>query len=85
VFATAFNAVLARWSEQSSFLLNVPLFDRHDDQQSIDQVIADFSTLLLVACEDAPQLPFAEGARRYQRDLHATIDHAAFPALEVLR
>lgn len=85
VFATAFNAVLARWSEQVNFLLNVPLFDRHDDQQAIDQVIADFTTLLLVACEDAPQLPFAEGARRFQRDLHATIDHAAFPALEVLR
>ncbi len=85
VFATAFNAVLARWSEQPNFLLNVPLFDRHDDQHAVDQVIADFTTLLLVACEDAPQLAFAEGARRFQRDLHATIDHAAFPALEVLR
>ena len=85
VFATAFNAVLARWSEHPNFLLNVPLFDRHDDQHAIDQVIADFTTLLLVACEDAPHLPFADGARRFQRDLHATIDHAAFPALEVLR
>ncbi|CAM3922444.1 non-ribosomal peptide synthetase [Pseudomonas wadenswilerensis] len=85
VFATAFNAVLARWSGQSNFLLNVPLFDRHDDQPGIDQVIADFTTLLLVECQDAPQLPFAEAVRQFQCSLHGTIDRSAFPALEVLR
>ncbi|WP_263143540.1 amino acid adenylation domain-containing protein [Pseudomonas sp. RIT-PI-AD] len=85
VFATAFNAVLARWSAQSNFLLNVPLFDRHDDQFPLDQVIADFTTLLLVECQDAPQLPFAEAARLFQHGLHAAIDRSAFPALEVLR
>ncbi|MGE7955558.1 amino acid adenylation domain-containing protein [Pseudomonas sp. NPDC089530] len=85
VFATAFNAVLARWSEQPDFLLNVPLFDRHDDHPDIDRAIADFTTLLLVECQDAPQLPFAEAARQFQRGLHATIDRSAFPALEVLR
>ncbi|WP_442113750.1 amino acid adenylation domain-containing protein [Pseudomonas sp. NUPR-001] len=85
VFATAFNAVLARWSTHSTFLLNVPLFDRHDDQQPVDQVIADFTTLLLVEYQDAPQLPFAEAVQRFQRSLHTAIDHSAFPALEVLR
>ncbi|AKA24237.1 non-ribosomal peptide synthetase [Pseudomonas chlororaphis] len=85
VFATAFNAVLARWSEQPDFLLNVPLFDRHDEHPDIDRAIADFTTLLLVECHDAPQLPFADAVRRFQRGLHATIDRSAFPALEVLR
>ncbi|MDH0303282.1 MULTISPECIES: amino acid adenylation domain-containing protein [unclassified Pseudomonas] len=85
VFATAFNAVLARWSGQARFLLNVPLFDRHDEHPDIDRAIADFTTLLLVECQDMPQLPFAEAARQFQQRLHATIDHSAFPALEVLR
>ncbi|MGE8390968.1 amino acid adenylation domain-containing protein [Pseudomonas sp. BIGb0427] len=85
VFATAFNAVLARWSGQSKFLLNVPLFDRHDDHPDIDRAIADFTTLLLVECQDAPQLPFAEAVREFQRSLHGAIDRSAFAALEVLR
>jgi len=85
VFATAFTAVLARWSGQAQLLLNVPLFDRHDDHPDIGRAIADFTTLLLVACTDAPQLPFAEAVRQFQQRLHATIDRSAFPALEVLR
>ncbi len=85
VFATAFAAVLARWSGQTQFLLNVPLFDRHDDHPDIGRAIADFTTLLLVECTDAPQLPFAEAARQFQQGLHASIDRSAFPALEVLR
>lgn len=85
VFATAFTAVLARWSGQAKLLLNVPLFDRHDDHPDIGRTIADFTTLLLVECTDAPQLPFAEAVRQFQQGLHATIDRSAFPALEVLR
>ncbi|MCW5462987.1 AMP-binding protein, partial [Pseudomonas aeruginosa] len=85
VFGCAFALVLARWSETPEFLLNVPLFDRHADEPRIGEVIADFTTLLLLECRMQAGVSFAEAVKGFQRTLHGAIDHAAFPALEVLR
>ncbi len=85
VFGCAFALVLARWSETAEFLLNVPLFDRHADDPRIGEVIADFTTLLLLECRMQAGVSFAEAVKSFQRNLHGAIDHAAFPALEVLR
>lgn len=85
VFGCAFIMVLARWSETPEFLLNVPLFDRHDGDPRIGEVIADFTTLLLLECQVDAAVSFAEAVKGFQRNLHGAIDYAAFPALEVLR
>lgn len=85
VFGCTFALVLARWSETAEFLLNVPLFDRHADDPRIGEVIADFTTLLLLECRMQAGVSFAEAVKSFQRNLHGAIDHAAFPALEVLR
>lgn len=85
VFGCAFATVLARWSESPGFLLNVPLFDRHADDARLGEVIADFTTLLLLECRVDATASFADAVRAFQRSLHDAIDHAAFPALEVLR
>lgn len=85
VFGCTFALVLARWSESAEFLLNVPLFDRHADDPRIGEVIADFTTLLLLECRMQAGVSFAEAVKSFQRNLHGAIDHAAFPALEVLR
>jgi dihydroaeruginoic acid synthetase len=85
VFGCAFATILARWSETPEFLLNVPLFDRHDADPRIAEVIADFTTLLLLDCRVDLNSGFDEAVKAFQRALHGAIDHAAFPALEVLR
>ncbi|WIX32331.1 amino acid adenylation domain-containing protein [Salinicola sp. JS01] len=85
VFGCAFATILARWSETAEFLLNVPLFNRHDEDPRIGEVIADFTTLLLLECRMDASRPFVEAVKDFQRCLHGAIDHAAFPALEVLR
>lgn len=85
VFGYAFAAVLARWSGQHAFLLNVPLFDRHGDAPDLGAMIADFTTLLLVECDVRPDACVADAVRAFQARLHGAIAHAAYPALEVLR
>lgn len=85
IFGCAFAIVLARWSGEQRFLLNVPLFDRHDGDPQIANVIADFTTLLLLECQMEHGAPFSSAVARFQHSLHAAIGHAAFPALEVLR
>ncbi|MXN77939.1 amino acid adenylation domain-containing protein [Burkholderia sp. 4701] len=85
VFGYAFAAVLARWSNQHAFLMNVPLFDRHGGAPDLAAVIADFTTLLLVECDVQPDASAADAVRAFQQRLHGAIAHAAYPALEVLR
>ncbi len=85
VFGCAFAAVLARWSERSEFLLNVPLFDRQDTDPRISEVVGDFTTLVLLECRVDSRERFSESVKTFQRKLHESIGHSAFPALEVLR
>jgi yersiniabactin nonribosomal peptide synthetase len=46
--ATAFGAVLARWTSQPRLLLNLTLFDRHPLHPAVDRMIADFTSILLL-------------------------------------
>ncbi|ALK30699.1 non-ribosomal peptide synthetase [Burkholderia plantarii] len=85
VFGCAFSFVLARWSAQDTFLLNVPLFDRHGDEADLAAMVADFTTLLLVECRVEPAVCFVDAVRGFQRRMHDAIAHAAYPALDVLR
>nr|WP_193220139.1 non-ribosomal peptide synthetase [Desulfoluna spongiiphila] len=82
---TAYGEVLDRWSRHSRFLVNIPLFDRQPDYEGIDEVVADFTTLMLHEVDLSGGGSFAvrlEGTReRFQKDLA----HASWSGLEVQR
>lgn len=70
VLLTAYATVLERWSRNHRFLINIPFFNRKTEQQGLEDVIADFTTLLLleIDCEGNPT--FAELLDRIQKQLH---------------
>ncbi|GAA4083699.1 non-ribosomal peptide synthetase [Nonomuraea soli] len=85
VLATAYSLVLARWSGDDRFLLNLPLFDRDlDAHPEIGGLVGDFTGLLLLEVDLAGE-GFAERARAVQRRLHEDIGHASYTGVEVLR
>nr|WP_198015488.1 non-ribosomal peptide synthetase [Marichromatium purpuratum] len=85
VLVSAYAEVLARWSAEPEFLLNLPLFDRKSDHSGIDQVVADFTNLLLLHCDCRRPASFLERARAIQRQFHADVEHAAYSAVSVQR
>ncbi|HZF89905.1 non-ribosomal peptide synthetase [Streptomyces sp.] len=86
VIATAFAEVLARWSGEQHFLLNVPLFDRdHEAHPDIEAVVADFTSLILLEVDLTRGAGFAERARAVQQRLHEDVGHAAYSGVDVLR
>lgn len=85
VLATAFAEVVARWSTEQRFLLNVPLFTRAPVVPDVDDLVGDFTTSVLLAVDHTAAESFAERARRLQSQLHAAVDHAAYGGLDVLR
>ncbi|HZF89885.1 non-ribosomal peptide synthetase [Streptomyces sp.] len=85
VLATAFAMVLGRWSGEERFLLNLPLFDRDlDAHPQINQVVADFTGLVLVEVDLSGE-SFADRARTLQKQMHEDIGHAAYSGVDVLR
>jgi len=82
---TAFAEVLARWSAEPRFLLNLPVFDREELHPDTAMLVGDFTNLLLVELDLSEDLPFAEQARRVQRRLQSDMANAEYPGVAVLR
>ncbi|AGP53597.1 non-ribosomal peptide synthetase [Streptomyces rapamycinicus] len=86
VLATVFAEVLARFSGERHFLLNVPLFGRdHDAHPDLDRVVADFTSLVLLEIDLGRGTGFAGRARAVQQRLHDDVGHAAYTGVDVLR
>ena len=85
VLLTAYATVLERWSRNHRFLINIPLFNRKTEQQGLEDVIADFTTLLLleIDCEGNPT--FAELLDRIQKQLHEDMKYTAYSGVQVQR
>lgn len=84
-FVTALAEVLARWSGEPRFLLNLPLFDREELHPDTALLVGDFSNLVPLAVDLSEELPFADQARRLQRRLQSDIANAEYPGVAVLR
>lgn len=85
VLLTAYAEVLDRWSANSQFLINVPLFDRQTGEAGIDDVVADFTNLLLLAVDCGSRQSFVERVRSVQAQFHQDVAHAAYSGVQLQR
>ncbi|MFF3441519.1 amino acid adenylation domain-containing protein [Streptosporangium sp. NPDC002721] len=86
VLAAAYCEVLAAWSGEPRFLVNVPLFDRDDTvHPDVAGMVADFTNLILLAADLSEELPFAERARTLQARFRTDARHTGYSGVEVLR
>lgn len=85
VLLAAYAEVLERWSANSRFLINVPLFDRQTDEAGMEDVIADFTNLLLLEVDCSAPQPFAERVRSVQAQFHRDVAHAAYSGVQLQR
>ncbi|MGI5373421.1 amino acid adenylation domain-containing protein [Streptomyces sp. CA-251387] len=83
--ATAFSEVLAAWSGQPRFLLNVPMFDRRGSHPDTDLLVGDFTSSVLLDVDLAEPGSFTEHARRLQDRMHTDAAHVDYSGVEVLR
>ncbi|SDJ56575.1 yersiniabactin nonribosomal peptide synthetase, partial [Pseudomonas delhiensis] len=85
LLAGCFAQVLGRWSRVPHFLLNLPLFDRQGGQPTLDQVVADFTNLLLLEVDLRKPGTFAEQLKRLQTQFHRDMAHADYSGVQVQR
>ncbi|KJY91893.1 peptide synthetase [Vibrio neptunius] len=79
----AYAATLAAWGRQSSLTLNLTLFDRPDVHPQINQVMGDFTTLLLLAWHQ--EANWLSSIKRLQQQLAQDLKHSNVSAVWVMR
>ncbi len=82
---TTFAEVLARWSTESRFLLNLPIFDRELIHPDVPALIGDFTNLILLEMDLSSEQPFAQRVRNVQQRFRADMAHNDYPGTSVLR
>ncbi|MFE3456750.1 SDR family NAD(P)-dependent oxidoreductase [Nocardiopsis aegyptia] len=83
VLLAAYAETLAAWSGQDRFALTLTLFDRPDVHPDVNDVVGDFTSLLLHEV-DLADAPFADRVHAVHRRLFQDLDHRAFSALDLL-
>jgi yersiniabactin nonribosomal peptide synthetase len=83
--AAAFTEILAAWSGEPRFLLNLPLFDRETLHPDSRHLVADFTNLILLDVDAATAQSFAERAKHLQSRFHADVANSEYSGIEVLR
>lgn len=76
---------LAQWVGTTHFCVNVTLFDRDPGVPGIDDVIGDFTSLLLLECQVDATVSIWEQARRVQRQLLTDLPHRSSDAVWLQR
>lgn len=83
VLLTAYGFVISKWADNKKFLMNMPVFNREDE--TIKNVVADFTNLLLVEMDYSKPMSFADYLSEVQKSFLESMDHSAFSGVEILR
>ncbi|MGF6093875.1 amino acid adenylation domain-containing protein [Pseudomonas sp. 18175] len=82
---TAYGEVLSNWCRDRRFTLNLTLFNRPAVHADIDNLIGDFTSLVLLAFDGNTERAFEEQALTLQRQIWADLEHMQVSAVRVLR
>ena len=85
VLLTAYSAVLAAWSKNLHFSVNLTLFRRLPLHSQVNQIIGDFTSVVLMEIDFTSPDTFMEYARQIQRRMYQNLDNTFFSGIELLR
>lgn len=85
VLLTAFSEVLALWSRERRFTLNLTVFNRLPVHEQINEIMGDFTALTLLEVENDASLTLAGRMERNQQQLLRDMDHRYYNGVRVTR
>lgn len=83
--AASYSHALARWSSNSRFLLNLPMFGREPFHPDVEKLVGCFTSSLMLDIDLTESRTPAQRARAVQETLHNTARHSSYSGLSVLR
>ena len=85
ILLTAYAEILAAWSKEPDFTINVTLFNRLPLHEQVNQILGDFTSMILLAVSNPVHSPFTDRTRQVQRQLWTDLEHRYVSGIEVLR
>src|SRR5262249_21427672 len=80
----AFADVLAAWSKDPRFTINLTLFNPLPVHAQVHDIVGDFTSLTLLAADTSMRESFEARARRLQKQLWEDIDHSHVSGVQIL-
>lgn len=85
VLLAAFAEVLATWSKNPEFTINVTLLNRLPLHPQVNEIIGDFTTLVPLAVAHLPGDSFAARAERIHAQLLEDMEHRFVSGVQIMR
>ena len=80
-----FGETLATWSRQPRLTLNLTLFNRMPLHEDVDDIVGDFTSLILLGIDHLDNDGFEARAQRLQKELWEGVDNRFVSGVRVLR
>ncbi len=85
LLSTAFAQVLAYWSNQRRFAINVTLFNRFPFHKDVEKIVGNFTTVVFLEVEWDSTHPFLEMVQKIHHSLMEALEHCHYDGIEFLR
>ncbi len=85
VLLAAFAEILALWSKNPQFTLNLALFNRLPLHSQVNDILGDFTSVTLLAVDNSEAESFCDRAVRLQKQLWQDLEHRYFSGVRVTR
>jgi amino acid adenylation domain-containing protein len=82
---TAFADILNLWSKSPKFTINLTLFNRLPIHPEVNQLVGDFTSLILLEVDNSVATSFRNRAQNLQKQLWQDLEHNYVSAVEVQR
>ena len=85
VLLAAYAEVLTVWSKSPRLTINLTLFNRLPLHPQVNEIVGDFTSLILLAVDNSGPDTFESRARRLQEQLWKDLDHRYVSGVHVMR
>lgn len=80
-----FSNVVGNWSSSNRFRLNLPMFGRQQYDESVNQLVGDFTNLIIFSAELIDEEPLGKMLRRFEEEREQVLAHNAYSGMNIMR
>ncbi|MGD2084988.1 MAG: amino acid adenylation domain-containing protein [Candidatus Aminicenantes bacterium] len=85
LLCTVYAEVMACWSNQARLALNLTIFNRYPFHKEVDNIVGDFTSLILLAVDLETRQSFWEKAQALQDTLFEGLENRCYDGIEFIR
>lgn len=85
ILLSAYAHILARWSKNQKFTINVPRFNRHPFHEQVNDLIGEFASFFFLTVDLSKHEDFATSSRRIQEQIWKDLENRFVSGIEISR